>query len=105
MTRAVLALAALGTCLLAACTTAPAPAGRHLSRELPAQVLVGQSTRASLLAQWGPTRQVVFDSGFETWLYQVPVAPGQVSEFVVLIGPDGVVRKTRLRAPEPVQTK
>ena len=62
-------------------------------------VVAGQTTKAQLLAAFGPTKNVRFDSGFETWVYQSPAANGQFAEFVVLIDPAGVVAKTRTRAP------
>jgi hypothetical protein len=62
-------------------------------------VLPGRTTKAELLAAFGPTRTVRFDSGYEVWLYQSPAGAGQFSEFVVLLDPAGVVSKTRRRAP------
>ena len=100
-----LALAA-GALLLAGCASAPPPPGKQASgQQLAAAAVAGQATRASLLAALGPTRTIVFDSAYETWLYQVPAGNGLFSEFVVLIGPDGVVRKTRLRAAEPAKAR
>jgi hypothetical protein len=64
-------------------------------------VVPGRTTKAGLLATFGATKAVVFDSGYEAWLYQSPAPAGQFSEFVILLGPDGVVRKARQRAPAP----
>ena len=100
------ALAAALACSLAGCAATPPPPGTQVgASRVAAAAIPGQSTRASLLAALGPTRHIVFDSGYETWLYQVPAGAGLFSEFVVLIGPDGVVRKTRMRAPEPAGKK
>ncbi len=94
------ATALLCALLLAGCAASPVPPGTQVAGERLAQTVVpGRTTRAELLAAFGPTKNVVFDSGFEAWVYQSPAAGGRFSEFVVLIGPDGVVRKTRQRAP------
>lgn len=87
--------------LLAGCATqSAAPPGAQVARErLEHTVVAGQTTKAQLLAAFGPTRQVRFDSGFEAWVYQSPAGAGQFAEFVVLIDPAGVVSKTRTRAP------
>lgn len=91
--------------LLAGCATqnaappgAQVPAGR-----LQQSVVAGQTTKAQLLAAFGPTKNVRFDSGFEAWVYQSPSGGGQFAEFVVLIDPAGVVAKTRTRAPSPAR--
>jgi hypothetical protein len=94
-------LAALAL-LLAGCASAPAPTGTQASAERLLQAVVpGRTTKAELLATFGATKAVVFDSGYEAWLYQSPAGAGQYAEFVILLGPDGVVRKARQRAPAP----
>jgi hypothetical protein len=86
--------------LLAGCATQPAAPGSVVAAErLSATVVAGRTTRAELLAAFGPTKSVRFDSGYEAWVYQSPAGGGQFSEFVVLIDPAGVVSKTRTRAP------
>ncbi|PYD87393.1 MULTISPECIES: hypothetical protein [Massilia] len=86
--------------LLAGCATQPAPPGSVVAAErLSATVMAGRTTKAELLAAFGPTKSVRFDSGYEAWVYQSPAGGGQFSEFVVLIDPAGVVSKTRTRAP------
>lgn len=86
--------------VLAGCATGPATPGTQVAAErLAASIVPGRTTRAELLAAFGPTRNVVFDSGYESWLYQSPAGAGRFSEFVVLIDPSGVVAKTRRRAP------
>lgn len=91
--------------LLAACASAPPPPGTLVDESKLAQAVVpGRSTKAGLLAVLGPTRAVVFDSGCEAWLYQIPAGPGRYSEFVVLLDPRGVVAKARRRAPEQIPT-
>lgn len=94
-------LAALGTLLLlGACASAPPPPGTVITPARFAQAVVaGVTTKAELTARLGSTRTVAFDSGYEAWLYLSPAGAGRYSEFVVLVGPDGVVRKTRRRDP------
>jgi hypothetical protein len=89
--------------VLAGCATHSAvPPGAQVAPERLAQLVVpGRTTKAELLAAFGPTRSVRFDSGYETWVYQSPAGGGRFAEFVVLIGPSGVVAKTRTRAPSP----
>jgi hypothetical protein len=94
-----LSLAALALlALLAGCASAPLP-GTSVPQERAAQVVPGRTTKAELLATLGKTRSVVFDSGYEAWLYEIPAAGGTYGEFVVLLDPHGVVKKTRRRAP------
>ncbi|MBD8634091.1 MAG: hypothetical protein RR775_04200 [Massilia sp.] len=91
--------------LLAGCATQnAAPPGAQVAAErLQQTVVAGQTTKAQLLAAFGPTKNVRFDSGFEAWVYQSPAGGGQFAEFVVLIDPAGIVAKTRTRAPAPVR--
>ncbi len=89
----------LAAALLAGCATQPAPPGSVVAAErLSAAVAAGRTTKAELLAAFGPTKSVRFDSGYEAWVYQSPAGGGRFSEFVVLIDPSGVVSKTRTRA-------
>ncbi len=86
--------------LLAGCAATPAPPGTQVAAgRLQQAVVPGLTTKAQLLAAFGPTKSVVFDSGYETWVYQSPAGNGRFSEFVVLINPAGVVTKTRTRPP------
>ena len=90
----------LAALLLAGCATAPATPGTQVAVErLAASIVPGRTTKAELLAAFGKTKSVVFDSGYEAWLYQSPAGGGRFAEFVVLIDPSGVVAKTRQRAP------
>ena len=91
--------------LLAGCATQnAAPPGTQVAADrLQQTVVAGQTTKAQLLAAFGPTKNVRFDSGFEAWVYQSPAGAGQFAEFVVLIDPAGVVAKTRTRAPAPAR--
>lgn len=92
-------LAALLLALGAGCASSPAPPGTQVAAErLQASVIPGTTTKAQLLAAFGPTKNVVFDSGYETWVYQSPGGGGRFAEFVVLINPAGLVTKTRTRA-------
>ena len=95
-TRALLLCAAL----LAGCATSPAPIGTQAAAErLAAAIVPGRTTKAELLAAFGATKTVAFDSGYEVWLYQSPAGGGRYAEYVVLIDPQGVVAKTRQRPP------
>jgi hypothetical protein len=97
-----LTLAALATLLLAGCTTpAPAPGAIVAQDRFTQLVVPGRTTRADLLAAFGPTQTVRFDSGFETWLYETGPVNGRRTELVLLLGSDGIVRKMRMRAPSP----
>jgi hypothetical protein len=87
--------------LLAGCAAAPQTPGTIAPEDKLAQVQPGHTSKAELAARLGQTRKVVFDSGYEAWLYDIPVGAGQYAEFVVLIDPLGVVSKTRRRAPAP----
>jgi len=84
--------------LLAGCASQPAPPGAVVAAErLTQSVVAGRTSKAELLATFGPTKNVRFDSGYEAWVYQSPAGGGQFSEFVVLIDPSGIVSKTRTR--------
>lgn len=89
--------------LLSGCATqnAAPPGARVPAERLQQTVMAGQTTKAQLLAAFGPTKNVRFDSGFEAWVYQSPAGDGRFAEFVVLIYPAGIVAKTRTRAPAP----
>lgn len=81
-------------------TQSAAPAGAQVEAARLAQAIVaGRTTRAELLAAFGPTTSIRFDSGYEAWVYQSPAGGGRFAEFVVLIDPNGVVSKTRTREP------
>jgi hypothetical protein len=90
-------LAALA--LLAGCASEPPLPGTAVPQDKLARVVPGVTTKAELLATLGKTRNVVFDSGYEAWLYEIPAGGGRYAEFVVLVDPHGVVAKTRRRAP------
>lgn len=82
--------------LLAGCATTPAPPGTQVAAgRLQQAVVPGMTTKAQLLAAFGPTKSVMFDSGYEAWLYQSAAGAGRFSEFVILINPAGIVAKTR----------
>ncbi|MFC0253677.1 hypothetical protein [Massilia consociata] len=86
--------------LLAGCASTAAPPGTQVAGERLQQAVVpGTTTKAQLLATFGPTKNVVFDSGYEAWVYQSPAGGGRFAEFVVLIDPAGIVARTRTRAP------
>ena len=94
------AAALLLSLVLAGCATGQATPGTQVPAErLAASIVPGRTTKAELLAAFGKTKAVVFDSGYESWLYQSPAGAGRFSEFVVLIDPRGIVARTRQRAP------
>jgi hypothetical protein len=84
--------------VLAGCAAAPVP-GTTVQDERTAQVVPGRTTKAELLSMLGKTKAVVFDSGYEAWLYDIPSGGGRFAEFVVLVDPRGIVAKTRRRPP------
>ena len=84
--------------LLGACASTPPAPGTLVSAAQVAAIRPGVSTRASLLASLGPTHKVVFDSGFEAWLYQLAVPGAGVDDIVVLLDARGMVTKMRRRA-------
>ena len=95
------ALLALLALLLSACA-APPPEGKVVAEGRFSQLVVpGRTTRAELLAAFGPTRSVVFDSGMETWLYEADAGAGRHTELVLLLDRSGIVRKMRRRPPYP----
>ena len=100
--RRMLAMATLAAVLLAGCATrAPEPGTSVAETRFDALVVPGRTTRAELLAAFGPTKTVVFDSGMEAWLYTAPAAGGRHTELVLLVGRDGIVRKLRKRPAYP----
>ncbi|MGZ3181771.1 MAG: hypothetical protein ACXU8N_04955 [Telluria sp.] len=60
--------------------------------------LQAHAHKSQLEGAFAPEKRVVFDTGYEAWLYHVPTAGGP-AELVVLVGPDGTVRKWRQRPP------
>ena len=102
---------------LCACVVGCAGSGASTLTTIPAHIaeaaiVTGKSTKADVLAAFGKTALISFDSGFEVWVYQVtgdmPARavwgkPGK-TEFVVLFAPSGVVTKIRIR-PAPAHTE
>jgi hypothetical protein len=111
-------------------TTGTAAANAISARIARDAITIGKSTKADVIAAFGKTTAVSFDSGFEVWVYQVigervtgetAAKPSWVerilhagsetgtrgnTEFVVLFAPSGVVTKTRIRpAPPPGEAK
>jgi hypothetical protein len=101
--RHVLTASTLATLLLlAGCAIRAPEPGTVVAPDRFSQLVVpGHTTRAELLAAFGPTKNVRFDSGMETWLYEADAGAGRHAELVVLLDRDGVVRKTRTRPPYP----
>jgi outer membrane protein assembly factor BamE (lipoprotein component of BamABCDE complex) len=102
MKRAILSLACAA--LLSACATSAPPPGTQISEQRLAASTQPGTTRASVLAALGPTRNIAFDSGYQVWLYQTPRPGGQFAEYVILFDPAGVISKTRLREPTPAKS-
>lgn len=99
----------LGAALLGGCATRGpgADAARVDEARLAQGVVVGQSSKAQVLAAFGPTTTQRFDSGYEVWLYRYRpprlfASDDADGEFVILFDPAGIVKKTRRRAPLPV---
>jgi outer membrane protein assembly factor BamE (lipoprotein component of BamABCDE complex) len=96
--------ALLGVLLLAGCATR-APQGARVSQDRFDRLVVpGHTTRAELLAAFGPTKSIRFGSGVETWLYEADAGGGRHTELVLLLDPSGVVRKMRTRPPYPTDS-
>jgi hypothetical protein len=98
--------AILGAVLaLGGCATAPDEPGKVVAEDRFTQLVVpGRTTRAELLAAFGPTKAIVFDSGMEAWLYEANAAnagAGRHTELVLLLDRAGIVQKMRRRPPYP----
>jgi hypothetical protein len=99
MKRAILLLT---FAVLSGCATrAPEPGTSVAEARFDTLVVPGRTTRAELLAAFGSTKTVRFDSGMEAWLYSAPAAAGRSTELVLLLDRDGIVRKLRKRPPYP----
>jgi hypothetical protein len=95
---AVVTCASLLAWLLAGCaTTAAAPPGTVVPNDSIEQaVQPGVTTRAMLLARFGATTSIRFDSGVEVWRYLVSAPAGSgYGEYVIVLDPRGVVAKSR----------
>jgi len=96
----------IGALLLAGCATQAPPPGTVVAPERFGQLVVpGRTTREELLAAFGPTRSVSFDSGYQAWVYSAAGAGGASGkggeELVLLLDRDGIVRKMRRRPAYP----
>lgn len=68
-------------------------------------VVIGESTRADVIAALGKALTLRFDSGYEVWVYRhgrQEDARDATAEFVILFAPSGIVKKTRIR-PAPLR--
>jgi len=96
----------MGALLLAGCATQAPQPGTVVAVDRFNQVVVpGSTTRAELLAAFGPTRSVVFDSGYESWLYSATSGGGRGEELVLLLDRQGIVRKMRRRPAYPTDVQ
>lgn len=114
------------TVISTACVNLPQPMAKAdvrsiatiASKNKVATIEVGKVTKQDVLAQFGPTRSVRFDSGFEVWAYQIQyegsTKPTWVQrlekigsdkgvlgniEVVLLFDPAGILSKKRMRYP------
>ena len=55
----------------------------------------GSSTREQVRAALGDSTSIRFDNGNEVWMYTYPATNGTGGEYLILFGPDGVVKKVR----------
>jgi hypothetical protein len=97
-------MSALMTAALAlgGCATESNEPGKVVPEDRFAQTVVpGRTTRAELLAAFGPTKAIVFDSGMEAWLYEANAGAGRHTELVLLLDRAGIVQKMRRRPPYP----
>jgi hypothetical protein len=99
--KPVVAIATLTAVLaLGGCATGSNEPGKVVGEDRFSQAVVpGRTTRAELLAAFGPTKTVSFDSGNEVWLYESEAGAGRHTELVLLLDRAGVVQKMRRRAP------
>jgi hypothetical protein len=58
-------------------------------------VVIGNSTKADVVAALGETLVIRFDNAYEVWVYRL--VEDRRGEFVILFEPSGVVAKTRIR--------
>ena len=104
---AAIAAAALAGCAMPGSLFGPAdrvPAFRdpQLGTAAAAQrIALGRSSKADVAAALGPGQAIVFDSGYEVWVWRVrePAAAREKTELVVLFNPAGVATKARVRPP------
>lgn len=114
------------TVISTACVNLPQPMAKAdvrsiatiASKNKVATIEVGKATKQDVLEQFGPTRSVSFDSGFEVWAYQIKyegsTKPTWVQrlekigsdkgvlgniEVVLLFDPAGILSKKRMRYP------
>jgi hypothetical protein len=100
-TRRILIAGMLAAALTGCATNAPEP-GKVVAQDRFTQLVVpGRTTKAELLAAFGPTQSVTFDSGNEVWLYESAADGGRHTELVLLLDRTGIVRKMRSRPPYP----
>lgn len=104
------AILALCACLAGCATGGGEQPSRTPATAVPAEaraaVTIGRSTKAEVLAALGKTATIVFDSGYEVWVYRLPEAAdpqARAAEFVLLFDPAGLLAKTRIR-PNPPST-
>lgn len=64
-------------------------------------IILGQATKADVMAVLGRATVVKFDSGYEVWVYRSKSSETTAAnaEFVLLFAPSGIVKKTRIRPP------
>lgn len=88
--------------ILAGCAAQAPQPGTVVAADRFSQLVVpGRTTRTELLAAFGPTKSVVFDSGYEAWVYAANAGGGRSEERVLLLDREGIVRKMRQRPAYP----
>jgi hypothetical protein len=92
--------------ILTGCVTGAPEPGKIVAEDRFSQLVVpGRTSRAELLAAFGPTQTISFDSGYETWLYEADAGAGRHTELVLLLDRAGIVQKMRRRPPYPTDPK
>jgi hypothetical protein len=92
--------------VLGGCAASAPEPGKMVAEDRFSQLVVpGRTTRAELLAAFGPTQTLRFDSGNEAWLYEADAGAGRHTELVLLLDRAGIVQKMRRRPPYPTDPK
>lgn len=83
------------------------PAGQPLAPQAAMDMIaIGRSTKADVASALGKAIVIVFDSGYEVWVYRWPGADRTTraaTELVVLFDPSGRVTKVRVRPGYPAR--
>jgi hypothetical protein len=99
--KRLLAMSGMALALAGCATGSNEPGKIVLENRFSELVVPGRTTRAELLAAFGPTKTVGFDSGNEAWLYEADAGGGRHTELVLLLDRAGIVQKMRRRPAYP----